>query len=305
MNRALHAAQDTVTTHEMRLHARLEPLREALAQHPIYDRVSDLPSLRIFMKSHVFAVWDFMTLLKSLQRSLTCVEIPWLPPANIHAARLINGIVLGEETDEVSPGEYTSHFDLYLRAMDELDADRSAIDSLVGAVRGGEEVDSAVEAVDVPASTRDFVRTTMHIAAGPVHEVAASFLHGREDLVPMMFRRILAGLASDPLLPCVSFRRYLERHVDVDEQEHGPMARQLLRALCGEDQARWEQAAEAAAVGLTARLELWDGVLEQIQAPLARNTTMRPPSSGRVRVRGPALSEAPPALVARARRVAR
>ena len=275
--------------YEARLHARLAPLRDALAQHPIYDRVNDVASLRTFMTSHVFAVWDFMTLLKSLQRTLTCVEIPWLPPRDIAAARLINCIVLGEETDEVAPGEYTSHFDLYLTAMDELRANRDPIDAMIFSLRGGESVGEELDQLEIPESTRDFVRTTMYIAGGTVHEVAASFLHGREDLVPMIFRRILGGIAADPTLECVSFRRYLERHVDVDEHEHGPMARELLRSLCGEDEAKWDQAAEAAAVGLTARLALWDGVLEQMEAPAIRHDTLRPPqSSDRLKVWAPA-----------------
>jgi hypothetical protein len=294
MNKASVSSRDEVTTlavrhYEARLHARLEPLCDALAQHPLYDRVSDVASLRVFMTSHVFAVWDFMTLLKTLQRTLTCVEVPWVPPRDIHAARLINTIVLGEETDEVAPGEYTSHFDLYLTAMDELGADRDPIDAMIYSMRGGETVRSAIEGVAIPESTREFVRTTMHVAGGAVHEVAASFLHGREDLVPMMFRRILGGLATDPTLDCVSFRRYLERHVDVDEHEHGPMARRLLRSLCADDEAKWEQAAEAAAVGLTARLALWDGVLEQIEIPAVRRDTLLPPrSSDRRKVWAPA-----------------
>jgi hypothetical protein len=290
------SSRDEVTTlaarrYEARLNARLEPLRDALAQHEIYNRVNDVASLRVFMTSHVFAVWDFMSLLKTLQRTLTCVEIPWIPPRDIHSARLINCIVLGEETDEVAPGEYTSHFDLYLTAMDELGADRDPIDAMIYSLRSGETVEEAISGVEIPESTRDFVRTTMHIAGGAVHEVAASFLHGREDLVPMMFRHILAGLATDPTLECVSFRRYLERHVDVDEHEHGPMSRRLLRSLCGNDEAKWEQAAEAAAVGLASRLELWDGVLEQIQKPAFCSDSLRPPqSSDRVKVRLPARS---------------
>jgi hypothetical protein len=289
MEKSLQSSREEIATvaarrYEARLHARLSPLREALAAHPLYNRVADVESLRVFMTSHVFAVWDFMTLLKTLQRGLTCVETPWLPSPDAHAARLINTIVLGEETDEVAPGEYTSHFDLYLTAMDELGAEREPIDGMIRALRGGQTVDDALDDAEVPASTRDFVRSTMHIAGGAIHEVAASFLHGREDLVPMMFRRILGGIAADPTLECVSFRRYLERHVDVDEHEHGPMAQRLLRSLCADDEAKWDQAAEAAAAGLRARLELWDGVLEQIENPgvLGLDAQGPPRSSGRL-----------------------
>ncbi len=289
MQKTSPTSRDQVTplrsgAYEAQLHARLAPLREALARHSLYGQVQDLPSLRTFMTSHVFAVWDFMALLKTLQRSLTCVEVPWLPSRDAHAARLINAIVLAEETDEVAPGEFTSHFDLYLTAMDELGADREPIDTALGDVRRGRTVDEALAGVAIPESTRDFVLSTMRVAGGAVHEVAASFLHGREDLVPVMFRNILDGLGREPTLECVAFRRYLERHVDLDEHEHSPMAAQLLRSLCGEDPVKWAEAAEAAAVSLTARLALWDGVLAQVQAdPVLRNTVRPPNSSVRVR----------------------
>jgi hypothetical protein len=310
MKKTTSSPRDEIATHrhEARLHARLEPLLEALAQHPIYSRVNDLPSLRTFMTSHVFAVWDFMTLLKTLQRSLTCVDVPWLPPRDVNAARLINTIVVGEETDEVAPGEFTSHFDLYVTAMEEVGADHGPIDAMLSSVRSGTTVTDALAAVDVPESTRDFVRTTMRVAGGSVHEVAASFLHGREDLVPMMFRHILAGLGQDP--GRVSFRRYLERHIEVDEGDHGPMARQLLRSLCGDDATKWDEAAEAAAIGLTSRLALWDGVLDQIEQgerqPQVSRDTLRPPqSSKRVRSRSGIVPVAPvvqaPARLRRAR----
>src|SRR6056297_486004 len=95
----------------------LEPYRRQLIDHPLYDAIGDLASLRIFMQHHVFAVWDFMSLLKTLQRRFTGSGVPWLPANNRLAARLINEIVLGEESDDDGRGGYASHFELYLQAM--------------------------------------------------------------------------------------------------------------------------------------------------------------------------------------------
>lgn len=84
----------------------------------MYERLQTLPDLRCFMEHHVFAVWDFMSLLKVLQRELTCTAVPWVPTANAPARRLVNEIVLEEESDLDSEGRPTSHFELYVRAME-------------------------------------------------------------------------------------------------------------------------------------------------------------------------------------------
>ena len=97
-------------------------LRAALLDHPIYTQVVSVADLRLFMEDHVFAVWDFMSLLKRLQQDLTCVKVPWFPADDDRAARLINDIVIGEETDIGPDGAYVSHLGLFLRAMGDIGA---------------------------------------------------------------------------------------------------------------------------------------------------------------------------------------
>src|SRR5258708_10203845 len=96
---------------------RLDTLRAQLLEHPVYVEVASVEDLRRFMEDHVFAVWDFMSLLKRLQRDLTCTNVPWFPAANARAARLINDIVIGEETDVHPHGSAFSHLGLYPRAI--------------------------------------------------------------------------------------------------------------------------------------------------------------------------------------------
>src|SRR6202045_3010441 len=96
---------------------RLTCLRAQLLEHPVYAADASVSYLRRFMEDHVFALWDFMSVLKRLQQDLTCTRVPWFPADNARAARLINDIVTGEETDVDPDGSYVSHLDLYLRAM--------------------------------------------------------------------------------------------------------------------------------------------------------------------------------------------
>ena len=265
-----HAA--TVQDLYLGLERDLRPLRQVLVTHPVYARVGDLSSLRLFMTSHVFAVWDFMSLLKTLQRRLTCVDVPWLPPTDRLAARLVNDIVLGEETDEVEPGRFMSHFDLYLAAMDEIGADRGPIDEFLFALQSGITPDAALEDLAIPIETKQFVRGTLQTTTAPTLDVASSFLLGREDLVPAMFRSIIFELERQGS-PCQSFRVYLDRHVHLDEEQHGPLAQRLLCSLCGSDPANWQLAIRSARTALSARRSLWDGVLRAMDQEAASRPT--------------------------------
>lgn len=231
----------------------------ALVTHPLYATLGDRGRLRRFMETHVFAVWDFMSLLKTLQARLTSVSVPWTPPRDRLAARLINEIVLGEETDEIAPGVYQSHFELYLEAMEEVGARTDDARALVEALRDGGTLDDALSASTsaLPHAQR-FVRQTMLQTQGSTISVAASFLLGRERLVPAMFETMLAGLADTP---CPRLRLYLHRHIELDGGDHGPKAEALLRALCGSSAAAWREAQEAAHQALIERQRLWDAVL--------------------------------------------
>ncbi len=245
--------------------AAIRPQRDQLVEHPIHAAIDSPDALRTFMEHHIFAVWDFMTLLKSLQASLTCVETPWIPTPDRQARRLINEIVLAEESDEDGAGGFSSHFEVYVDAMRQAGADTGPIDGFLEAIRGGEPIDAALESSGAPRAAREFVQATWgFVESGSVAAIASAFTLGREELIPDLFRGIVARLHDREPGKLDIFRRYLDRHVHLDEDEHGPMALRMLDSICGRDRTRWRDARFAATVALEARLNLWDGVLAEI-----------------------------------------
>jgi hypothetical protein len=249
------------------LQAQLQPARQRMVDHTLYRRIQSLDDLRVFMAHHVFAVWDFMSLLKALQRDLTCTTLPWVPTGNPATRRLINEIVLEEETDVDPEGQATSHFELYLRAMREAGADTAPAERLLAALAEGASVPAALAAAQAPATVQEFVKQTFAvIAAGQPHAVAAAFTFGREDVIPDMFRHLVADLGQRFPGQLDTFIYYLNRHIELDEDHHAPLAHQMVRDLCGTDPQRWQQAAEVAQQGMVARVAFWDG----IQAALAK-----------------------------------
>jgi hypothetical protein len=243
------------------IHEQLEPLREQLLTHPLYLHMERVEALDVFMQHHVFAVWDFMSLLKALQQQLTCVAVPWVPPTNCEGCRLVNEIVLAEESDEDGAGGFASHFDLYRESMQRCGFSTATIDRFLTAVGDGSGIDGALAEADAPAAVREFVRGTFSVVdSGNLPAIAAAFAFGREDLLPELFGEIVERLHTESDSDLAAFKYYLERHIDLDGDVHGPMAGRLVEQLCGASTANW-QAAEAAAVNaLEARLRLWDAI---------------------------------------------
>jgi hypothetical protein len=239
------------------------PQRDGVVGHPMYDAIDRIDDVRIFMQSHVFAVWDFMSLLKRLQRDHTCVEVPWLPTTDPRTRRLVNLIVLAEESDVVGDAP-CSHFELYLSAMAQAGADTGPILRFVGLVGAGVDVSEALRRAGAPPAAADFVDTTFEIVVDASSaEVAAVFAYTREDLVPEMFTRILARLQPHDA-DLTHFASYLERHVELDSGEHFPLAHELVERLCGDNVATRARCHAAVARSLEARRALWDGVYRQI-----------------------------------------
>jgi DUF3050 family protein len=236
--------------------------RDELAAHALYRELETREDLRRFMESHVFAVWDFMSLLKRLQQALTCVTVPWVPPLSPRVTRFVNQAVLNEESGIDSTGTYASHFQVYHRAMRDIGADTTHIDAVIASVEQG----SGFRAELTPEPARSFVLNTFRLLErGKIHEIAAAFAFGREDIVPEPFRALIESLdAAQPgLYQHVHY--YLDGHIGGSEPEHTPVALTMLHDLCGDDAEKWRDAAVAVDSAVAARLSLWDGIQTRIR----------------------------------------
>ena len=243
----------------------LSPLKAKLLEHPIYTKLNSIEAIRVFMTYHAFAVWDFMSLVKSLQQKLTCTELPWVPVGSPGSRRLINEIVWGEESDVDTQGNPASHYELYLQAMKEIGADTTPIVDLVTAIQNGASWQDALSEVHIPEEIKSFVRFSLSIATtAPAHVVGGVFTYGREDLIPDLFIAIVRGLANQQKGSVDTLLYYLERHIELDGDEHGPMALQMMQELCGDSTKNWDEANSFAQKALEHRIRLWDFIAAQL-----------------------------------------
>jgi hypothetical protein len=246
------------------LKSAIEPVRNNLLAHTVYSQIQDLQGLQRFSETHVFAVWDFMSLLKSLQIGLTSVTLPWVPVGNADTRYLINEIVLGEESDVDEAGNRISHFELYLKAMQQMGASTKVIETIIAQINAGIKVQDAIEAAQLPKQVKDFLQFTFDISFNaPLHVKAAVFTFGREDLIPSMFMKILDKIYADAPDKVSIFKYYIERHIEVDGDHHSHLALEMVNRLCGTDASKWEEATAASVKALALRIGLWDAIFEQ------------------------------------------
>ena len=238
--------------------------RDALFSHKIYNSINNVDDLHIFMENHIFAVWDFMSILKTLQKKLTCTDVPWTPKGGGTPARLLNEIVTEEESDIDIYGDYRSHFEMYYQAMNEAGANTKKIESFLNNLHFG--VNKSLDKSSSPMPAINFVKTTFSMLENaPIHIVASMFTFGREEVIPNMFRSIINKIDNDLKGRLKSFIYYLDRHIGVDEDEHGPAALKMVKVLCQNDETKWDEAARAAKMTMRARVVFWNEILTELK----------------------------------------
>jgi hypothetical protein len=243
----------------------VQPLRQEIVNHKIYSIIEDIEDLKIFMSYHVFAVWDFMSLLKALQNNLTCTTIPWYPKGYADTRYLINEIVVGEESDIDLDGVRKSHFEIYLDAMVQCGANTNQILNFLDELRQSGDFNKAFSESETPKEASEFVEFTFEIInSEKAYLQSAIFTFGREDLIPGMFISLVNDIHNNFPDSVSIFKYYLERHIEVDGDHHSNLALQMTSNLCGSNDQFWQEAEQATIQSLQKRIKLWDGAYQQI-----------------------------------------
>ena len=246
---------------------KIKPLRDKLLNHKLYSRIGKIEDLQTFTENHIYAVWDFMSLLKALQINLTCTKTPWGPNKNSQTAYLINEIVLAEETDVNQEGDRKSHYELYLDAMEDIGASTKKSTDLITKMINSDDIFKTIDNLEIHPNIKEFLKFTFSvIEEGKPHKIAAIFTFGRENLIPNMFNEILHEFEKNITEIDISkLIYYFERHIELDEDEHGPMALEMVTELAKNDKSKWQEIEDISIKALNKRILLWDAIYDQLE----------------------------------------
>ena len=80
-----------------------------------------------------------------------------------------------------------------------------------------------------------------------------------------MFTAILKNFQANlPETDLSKLIYYFERHIELDADEHGPMAMKMITELCGINAQKWSDVEEVSILALEKRIGLWDAIEETI-----------------------------------------
>ena len=139
---------------------------------------------------------------------------------------------MGEETDIDKNEVAKSHFEMYLDSMNEIGANTNKIENLIELVKQGKDIFRIIQNHEISDEIKDFLNFTFSVIKNnKVHVTAAVFTFGREDLIPNMFIEIVRKIKLENK-SVESLIYYLERHIEMDGDHHGPMAMNMIESLC-------------------------------------------------------------------------
>ena len=242
---------------------KLNDLKHKITAHPLFANKLEPKQICKFMESHIFAVWGFMSILKSLQKMITPNNLPWMPNKNPKngLVNFVNEIILCEESDYIEGIGYISHFEIYILAMKNMGAKTDQLDKLTSRINNKGYNEKYLDSIDATAEVKSFLKHDLEVSMnGTLPEIVGAFTLGREKVIPNMFSYILPAIKETST--STHLITYLERHIDIDGDRHGPLSMKLLNSSC--DTKQLSLAYATAVKSLEFRLLVWDKVYEDI-----------------------------------------
>lgn len=209
------------------------------------------------MNHHIYSIWDFMNLLIALQRTLTCVHLPWKPQENPQLCQLINEIKLEEESDTLQ-GHASSHFAFYSQTLIKSHRCESHVKTFIKKLQENHSYQTLIEDPSLPQSVQNYLKTTHDIIQDSLLTTAAAFTYARENIMSEMLKQLKQKEIKNPTLQ--AFYLYVNRHIKLDGERHQNMALKMIDHLCknANDEKEIYLAAKKA---ILARLTFWDEIL--------------------------------------------
>lgn len=233
-----------------------------LINHPLYNSIKTESDIKMYMFNQVWCVWDFMTLVKSIQIQIIPPNILWTPPKFPELGAYIYEVLLTEETDKGYNSETnSSHFQTFLKAMKESSVDTSSVDKFIELLENGNQFEIAIDSCGIHKEAKEFITTTYEFAKSDLHISIAVFCLSREGVIPDMFMNLLANVSLSNNYKI--FNWYLNRHIYLDSQSHGPLSIKLFKTIVDTKQ-KQEEALQASLKALKARNKYFNYILDSI-----------------------------------------
>ena len=119
---------------------------------------------------------------------------------------------------------------------------------------------------NAPEAAKEFVLNTFkYVNMNTPHLNATIFTLGREEIIPDMFRELIQDLENNSSSKLKSFIYYLDRHIGLDENEHTPLALNMIKEICGDDEKKWKESIDCGKNVMQSRIKFWDQILSEIK----------------------------------------
>ena len=143
--------------------------------------------------------------------------------------------------------------------MEEIEAETATINHFVSGIKDLDSIGNYIKKSDLNSAIKSFLNFSfLTIEGWKSHEIAAAFTFGREEIIPDMFIEIIQQTEKTNKISLDKINYYLQRHIDLDGDEHGPLAHEMIVGLCKNDSKKWEEVIDISKKALKERIQLWD-----------------------------------------------